>query len=86
MNKTEETFDLLAEYLNLEEEISSNYNTFELTGIKGFGDHSKYISSGKIVRNRIHTNIDISDKISLKCEEAYNECCEILIENSIKYI
>ena len=86
MNKTEKTFELLADYLNLEEELYSDYNTFELTGISGYGDHSKYINSGKIVRDRIHTNINISDKISLKCKEAYNECCETLKENSVNYI
>jgi len=86
IHKTEETFDLLADYLNLEEELSSEYNNFELTGTPGYGDSSKYISIGNIVRDRIHTNIDISENLRLKCEKAYNECCETLKENSIKYI
>ena len=86
INKTEETFDLLADYLNLEEKLSPDYNTFEFTGKSKLGDGSKYIKSGKIQKNITHTDMEISDEISLKCDKAYNECCEVLKENSIKFI
>ena len=86
INKTEETFELLKDYLNLEEELSSNYNTYDFTGTPFFGDCSKYINRGKIIKDITHTNMEISDKTSLICEKAYNECCETLKENSIKYI
>ena len=86
INKTEETFELLSDYLNLKEELSSSYNTFQYTGIPRYGDPSEYINSGKIVRNRNHKDIEISTKTSLICEKAYNECCVVLTENSIHNI
>lgn len=86
INKTEETFELLSDYLNLMEELSPDYNTFEYTGIAGYGDPLEFINSGKIVRHRNHKDIKISAKTSLIYEKAYNECCVVLTENSIQNI
>jgi len=82
INKTELTLDLLSKYLNLKEELSSIYSTFDYTGIPRYGDPSDYIKTGEIVMDRNKKDIIIPDKTRLLCEKAYNECYKVLSENS----
>lgn len=84
ISNTESTLVLLSKYLNLKEELSSNYSTFEYTGIPRYGDSSDYIKTGEIVRDRNKKDIIIPDKTRLLCEKAYNECYKVLSENSVE--
>ena len=52
IDETDEVLYSLGSYLGLETPLSASYETFELTGAPVYGDPGKYISAGRIIRDR----------------------------------
>ena len=83
IENTEETLHQLSKFLNLNEELAPDYETFQYTGTKEYGDTSEYIKKGEIIRDRGNSDVQITKKFRIECEAAYEKCLNILKENSI---
>jgi hypothetical protein len=69
----------LTRFLSLNEPLSEEYQTSELTGAQLFGDPGKYINAGSIVRKREdYSEIELSDKELEPAFEAYAAALEAL--------
>ena len=83
LNKTDELFLSMAEYLGVKNVFTEEYQVLPTTGKPGFGDPSKHISSGKILRNRESAPIDgleAFDFSSLRTE--YQQTADIFSSRS----
>jgi hypothetical protein len=78
----DETPDILREltkFLSLQQPLSEQYETSELTGAQLYGDPGKYISAGSIVRNREdYAEIELSDDELEPAFDAYAAALEAL--------
>ena len=82
MGDTDRVFAQLQHFLDLKNPLSENYQVSWRTGAWGIGDSSKYIYTGKLVRERQTKSMDISPEIYKqakavfeRCSATLNECC-----------
>jgi hypothetical protein len=79
VDATRPTLDAIARFLELDRPLQDVYTTFERTGEAGWGDDSKLIRTGRIVRRRGPGNVTrLPEEPLRRAVEAYVECCRIL--------
>lgn len=90
LQRTEEAFRLLEQYLGLSEPLSQEYRILPTTGKDKIGDPSANIRSGTILRERPESEIVLSEETLQAAEHAYRRCvivlrrcCRMLPEESV---
>jgi hypothetical protein len=74
----------IKDHLGLKTSINATYSKFKYTGVEGFGDPSRFIMAGKIIKNRdVHSNIIVPDELFENAMIAYEKCKSTLINNCI---
>ena len=75
----------LTQWLQLNSPLQNQYQLFSKTGKSGAGDSSKSIQSGKIVTStNSYSNIEISDSLLEKAEQAYKKFRNIMMDLAIE--
>ena len=81
LDNTDEVLSTLGSFLQLAEPLSTDYQTGELTGKRKYGDPSKYIRSGTIVKDRDdYSHIELPATVIAKAEDAFGRAREQLFE------
>jgi hypothetical protein len=83
LNKTKRVFEMLESVLQLQHPLSDKYRLFRTTGYWGHGDSSKFIRSGKIIRNRGKKPpplLDFNDQMDM-INQLYQDCYRELTDN-----
>jgi hypothetical protein len=76
----------LSKWLELEQELSPTYRTFEKTGQVGYGDTSETIKAGMIVGKAIDRSVvKIRPELAREAEAAYARCTALLENLSVHY-
>lgn len=70
-NRTELTLQKISEYLGLEQQIKSEYDTIWATGEPGIGDPSERIQEGQVVSASTSYEVDIEQEVLSKAWEQY---------------
>jgi len=83
MDNTDKVLIELTNFLGLDTPLSKEYETFSLTGKTGIGDSSKYISSGKILKQR-HSGKRPS-RVLLDMDSDYEKTIANIRKHAIKY-
>ncbi len=78
INRTEEVFDALHQWLNIENTFKDTYDVHRATGVPGVGDFSDAIRSGKIQRENKAANQIVSAELLVQGTIAYDRCREKL--------
>ena len=77
----EKVLGRITKTLKLETPLQPTYETAPLTGRRGFGDPSPYITKGAIVADRDdYSHIDVPDKLMNKAHRAFEECRSTLLD------
>jgi hypothetical protein len=79
VNKPGEILPKLSSWLELDEELTQHYSTFNRTGVVGAGDPSKNIKECKIIQTSQHDGIVLDEKMLNNAMEIYHECREYLV-------
>ena len=73
-------------YLKLTNKLHQSYSTFKYTGLPLYGDPSKYIMAGQIIRIRNdYGKIDIPEPMLTEAWEVYLDCQNVLKEHCVKF-
>jgi hypothetical protein len=64
----------LSSWLELGQELSQHYDTFNRTGAVGAGDPSKNIKEGKIIQTTKHDSIELDASLLREANKVYNDC------------
>jgi len=84
VKNTSKVLDALVSFLNLKNNLSSNYSVNKFTGLRGYGDNSIYIKQGQVIKEGNPINeIDIPRDILLQAEENYLRTRQILMKNCL---
>ncbi|MCQ8847219.1 sulfotransferase family protein [Alteromonas stellipolaris] len=78
VENSEVTLSKLSNFLRLQNPLTVEYGSFNLTGKKKSGDTSENIKAGKIVKTKANDNIIISNAKLSELEEFYNNSIENL--------
>jgi hypothetical protein len=71
-------FDSLKNFLNTREGFSEKYQTLKTTGMKGVGDSSEQIKSGRIMQTQRKLETSISPIFAEKATKVFHECSQLL--------
>ncbi|MDY6838345.1 MAG: hypothetical protein SWH78_10250 [Thermodesulfobacteriota bacterium] len=78
---TDSLLDDLSRWLELGSRLTPKYSIFKHTGARHYGDPSRFIRRGEIVRTvRDYRHIDIPADVVWQAKEAYAACRNILVE------
>ncbi|MGK7932329.1 MAG: sulfotransferase family protein [Microcystaceae cyanobacterium] len=82
LNETQLVFAALQTFLKTKEPFSEEYKVLQTTGLKGVGDSSENIQSGKIIRKteKDGANYQLSTEFADKVQFAYQHCLSHLAE------
>jgi hypothetical protein len=78
VDQTELSLKKLQDFLELKLPLSESYKVSPATGMYGRGDISNFIKSGRIVRDRKKSNIEIPQVFFEKGKQAFEQCCNTL--------
>ena len=78
LDRTDDVFVALHEWLNIENTFSETYETHRATGLPLVGDFSEAIRSGKIQRDNKTTDHEINSELLEQGTIVYNRSCEKL--------
>ena len=82
INDTPVLLDAFGSFLELKQPLRSTYDTFEYTGKPKFGDPSKFINSGRIVRDRAdYDEVDIPAELMDKAWTAFENARKVLADS-----
>lgn len=75
INDNRDIFTNIQKFLDLIQPITSEYNTYKLTGKRYYGDGSKEIYSGKVIKDKKNREeIIIPEDILFEAQRAYDRC------------
>lgn len=80
---TDNTLKKLAEYLQLDTPLSTQYQQFAKTGVAGAGDTSTAIGSGKILQQPTKYSMTLKSDLLEQPTQTYQECREQLMCNAV---
>ena len=81
IDNTEVILDLLTDWLKLGEKLSPHYKTFKYTGVRGYGDPSEIIKTGKIIKEaKDRSDIYLPPEVVRQAAEAHASCRKILLQ------
>lgn len=72
LDRTQDVFQLVCDALSLESEFSECYELLSTSGRAGPGDPSKHIRSGRIVRERGGSQLEIAPELLTQVEAAHS--------------
>jgi hypothetical protein len=83
LDATAIVLERVARWLELAKPLATNYRTFRLTGVRGFGDPSPTIMAGRLItdpdeRQGTHTTIELPAPALAMAEASYARCREAL--------
>ena len=78
---TPKLLDSISSFLDLKTNITSNYNTYNRTGLSGAGDPSGNINKGAIDSKKIKYDIKIDDAYLEKMDNVYNDIVSQIKKN-----
>jgi hypothetical protein len=78
VEKSNLVFQGLQSFLGTQEGFSEKYNVLRTTGMRGIGDSSENIKAGKIIRTERKLDREISNELTEKARQAFDNCQSIL--------
>lgn len=82
IDDTPALLEAFGSFLELKQPLRSTYETFEYTGKPKFGDPSKFISTGRIVRDRAdYDEVDIAPELMDKAWTAFEDARKVLADS-----
>ena len=79
IEQPEQTLHFISKYLQLQQPLQKEYDTFSLTGTVGLGDPSEHIKTGKIVKERDkYAHIRLTPAVIERCMQQYESTKTIL--------
>lgn len=82
IDDTEEELNRITAFLDLNDPLTSSYNSFNKTGKAVFGDPSENIKSGSIVRTEEKSSIVIPENLLVIANQYYERCVGVCSEKS----
>ncbi len=78
IDRTDEVFEVLQDFLGTKEPFSEQYQILRTTGLEGVGDRMANIKAGRIVREERKLNIDIPEDVIDRALECFERCSQTL--------
>lgn len=80
IDRTDETLAMLTSYLGLKSPLKPDYQKFENTQKRGFGDPGKYIATGTVVAERREHTVEVPPSLMAEARAAYERAVPRLAE------
>lgn len=80
LEQTDSVFKALKNFLGTRENFSEEYQVLRTTGMRGIGDPSEKIKSGRIIRNSSHSPTRIPSDLVDRGNHRFDRCCQTLTE------
>jgi hypothetical protein len=71
-------FQRLQNFLSTKEGFSEKYDVLKTTGMRGIGDSSERLKSGKIIKKERQLDRQVSDELIKKARQSFDHCQSIL--------
>jgi hypothetical protein len=84
VNNTDYVLSTLTKWLSLDKPLCKSYSVFNNTGKPGHGDLSANIKSGKVIKTKGYSNIEVSQKILKQAKFSYNQLRASLMSGAIQ--